>query len=127
MQKVLPTASGGKQPLPEGLMWLLLTGEVPQQSQVDSLSATLRSRSKVPEHVHAMLRSLPAGTHPMTQLSMAVLALQPESLFAKAYAQGAQPSVLCPYQIKQNVCSGCVAAGERARAEPACGGLTLAL
>lgn len=27
-QKVLPAASNGEEPLPEGLLWLLLTGKV---------------------------------------------------------------------------------------------------
>ena len=37
-QKMLPKAKGGNEPLPEGLFWLLITGEVPTQEQVDSIS-----------------------------------------------------------------------------------------
>ena len=39
-QKVLPTGNGGKgeEPLPEGLFWLLLTGEIPTQEQAESVS-----------------------------------------------------------------------------------------
>ena len=42
-QKLLPKgkgASGGKgeEPLPEGLFWLLLTGQIPNQEQVDAVS-----------------------------------------------------------------------------------------
>ena len=33
-QKVLPKAPGGEEPLPEGLFWLLMTGDVPTQEQV---------------------------------------------------------------------------------------------
>ena len=33
-QKLLPRAPGGEEPLPEGLFWLLLTGEVPTEAQV---------------------------------------------------------------------------------------------
>jgi len=33
-QKVLPKAKGGEEPLPEGLFWLLLTGDVPTDAQV---------------------------------------------------------------------------------------------
>jgi citrate synthase len=39
MQKLLPTAKEGGEPLPEGLLWLLLTGEVgdtPQQHTAPS-------------------------------------------------------------------------------------------
>lgn len=33
-QKVLPKAPGGNEPLPEGLFWLLITGDIPTQAQV---------------------------------------------------------------------------------------------
>lgn len=33
-QKVLPKADGGEEPLPEGLFWLLITGDVPSKEQV---------------------------------------------------------------------------------------------
>ena len=33
-QKLLPAAPGGSEPLPEGLFWLLLTGDVPSKAQV---------------------------------------------------------------------------------------------
>lgn len=37
-QKLLPTAKGGKEPLPEGLFWLLVTGDVPTQQQVEAIT-----------------------------------------------------------------------------------------
>lgn len=37
-QKLLPAAPGGKQPLPEGLFWLLVTGEIPTAEQVKDIS-----------------------------------------------------------------------------------------
>jgi citrate synthase len=52
----------------------------------------LRERSALPAHVPAVLAALPPGTHPMTQLSAAVLALQPASRFAAAYEGGAHKS-----------------------------------
>ena len=33
-QKLLPHAAGGEEPLPEGLFWLLVTGEIPSEAQV---------------------------------------------------------------------------------------------
>lgn len=33
-QKLLPKAKGGEEPLPEGLFWLLVTGEIPTEAQV---------------------------------------------------------------------------------------------
>ncbi len=36
-QKLLPKAKGGEEPLPEGLFWLLLTGNIPTEAQVTIL------------------------------------------------------------------------------------------
>lgn len=36
-QQKLPKASGGEEPLPEGLFWLLLTGDIPTDAQVSFL------------------------------------------------------------------------------------------
>jgi len=87
-QQKLPKAKGGAEPLPEGLLWLLLTGEVPTQQQVNELSKDLYSRSKVPQHVTDLLNRLPKDMHPMTQLIVGVSALQTESIFAKQYQEG---------------------------------------
>lgn len=92
LQTKLPAAIEGGQPLPEGLMWLLLTGEIPSAEQVSELSGELRSRAALPRHVSKMLATLPKDTHPMTQFSAAVLALQPTSVFAKAYFDGLHKS-----------------------------------
>ncbi|SCU78813.1 LAMI_0A06084g1_1 [Lachancea mirantina] len=88
IQRDLPKGAGGSEPLPEALFWLLLTGEVPTEGQVKALSADLASRSELPEHVASLLDSLPRDLHPMAQFSIAVTALESESKFAKAYAQG---------------------------------------
>jgi len=37
-QKLLPKAKGGSEPLPEGLFWLLITGDVPNEAQVSLLT-----------------------------------------------------------------------------------------
>lgn len=89
LQKELPKSfDGGNEPLPESIFWLLLTGEIPNESQVKQFSADLASRSELPEHVVKLLDNLPKHLHPMAQFSMAVTALESESKFAKAYAQG---------------------------------------
>ncbi|CAL9155093.1 unnamed protein product [Musa hybrid cultivar] len=87
-QKLLPAASPGGEPLPEGLLWLLLTGKVPNKEQVDGLSAELQSRAKIPEHVFRAIDALPVTAHPMTQFASGVMALQVESEFQKAYEKG---------------------------------------
>jgi len=88
-QKLLPKASGGQEPLPEGLLWLLMTGEIPTENQVKILSKDLSNRGKkLPEHVEKLIANFPRTMHPMTQFVAAVTTLQTESLFAKAYAEG---------------------------------------
>jgi citrate synthase len=90
LQEALPSYSGkpGDEPTPEGLFWLLLTGEVPTKAQADALTAEFHERATLPPHVETMIRAYPKGMHPMTQLSSAILALQTESVFHKEYAKG---------------------------------------
>ncbi|KAG0242988.1 putative citrate synthase [Mortierella sp. GBAus27b] len=87
-QKVLPSADGGEEPLPEGLFWLLVTGEVPTKGQVKELSAEWAARATLPAFVEDLLDNCPNTLHPMSQFSLAVVALQHESHFAKAYQAG---------------------------------------
>jgi citrate synthase len=95
LQEVLPSYSGkpNDEPMPEGLLWLLLTGEVPTKAQVDGLTAELHARAKLPAHVEPTIRSLPKGMHPMTQLATGILALQTDSVFAREYAKGTPKSM----------------------------------
>jgi len=86
--KVLPSAKGGETPLPEGAIWLLLTGEVPKNDMVEAVTKELHAREAIPAHVMATLDSLPITMHPMTQLSIAILALQPSSKFNQRYGEG---------------------------------------
>lgn len=91
LQQKLPTfkgPAGQGEPLPEALIWLLLTSEIPSVEQTRALTEDLRKRSKLPAHVEPLIRSLPKTMHPMTQLSLALLACQTESKFAKAYEKG---------------------------------------
>jgi citrate synthase len=91
LQQKLPTfkgPAGQGEPLPEALIWLLLTSEIPSVEQTRSLTDELRARAKLPAHVEPMIRSLPKTMHPMTQLSLALLACQTDSKFAAAYARG---------------------------------------
>ncbi len=88
LREKLPKAPGGTEPLPEGIFYLMLVGELPSVEDVVSLSNEWARRSIVPKHVLDVLEKLPASTHPMTQFSIAVMAMQTESLFAAAYAKG---------------------------------------
>ncbi|KAG8863087.1 citrate (Si)-synthase [Tulasnella sp. 330] len=88
IQKSLPKAPGGQEPLPEGLFWLLLTGEVPTAEQVKGLSADWAARAALPSFVEELIDRCPSTLHPMSQFSLAVTALNHDSAFAKAYQDG---------------------------------------
>eukprot|EP00052_Salpingoeca_macrocollata_P000142 m.18793 g.18793 ORF g.18793 m.18793 type:complete len:463 (-) comp10249_c1_seq1:174-1562(-) len=88
LQEKLPKAKGGSEPLPEAAFWLLLTGEIPTKDQTDAVSKEWASRADLPKHVTDMIANFPQTLHPMSQFSAAVCALQSESKFAKAYADG---------------------------------------
>lgn len=88
IQQKLPKASGGNEPLPEGLFLLMLLGELPDEKDVQELTANWQRRSHVPNHVFDAIEALPVSTHPMTQFVIAIMALQTESQFAKKYAEG---------------------------------------
>lgn len=84
----LPKPHGASIPYVGGLYYLLLTGEIPTTAQAQQVEAEWKARAFVPQHVVNVLHAMPDDTHPMTMLSMAVLALQPASVFAKRYTAG---------------------------------------
>jgi citrate synthase len=88
LQKSLPKARNGREPLPEGLFYLMLIGELPNEEEVNHVTSTWQRRSHVPNHVFATIEALPVGAHPMTQFVTGIMALQTESKFAKQYASG---------------------------------------
>ena len=95
--------NNSQEPLPEGLFWLVLTGEIPTEEQVRQLSADLASRSELPEHVVKLLDSLPKNLHPMAQFSIAINALETESKFAKAYASGVKKTEYWNYTFEDSL------------------------
>jgi citrate synthase len=88
LQEALPRARGGEEPLPEGIFALLLTGDLPTAEEVAEITRFWRAHETLPEHVKVVLDSMPMETHPMTQLSQGILAMQPDSIFARRYRQG---------------------------------------
>src|ERR1044072_5731276 len=88
LQQKLPKAPGGSEPLPEGLFYLMLVGELPDEEDVQTVTELLQRRSHVPTHVFNTIEALPINTHPMTQFVVGVMALQTESQFSKKYASG---------------------------------------
>ena len=88
LRQKLTKAPDGSEPLPEGLFYLMLVGELPTDDDVHHLSSVWQRRSHVPNHVFDTIEALPINTHPMTQFVVGVMALQTESQFSKKYAKG---------------------------------------
>ncbi|REJ81360.1 MAG: citrate (Si)-synthase, eukaryotic [Bacteroidetes bacterium] len=88
LRQQLPKAVGDGEPLPEGIFYLMLIGEMPTDDDVHYVSNAWARRSNVPKYVFDMLDTLPLSMHPMTQFSMAITAMQKESNFAAAYRKG---------------------------------------
>jgi citrate synthase len=88
LREKLPKAPGGSEPLPEGLFYLMLIGDLPSEEDVQHLTSVWQRRSHVPNHVFHTIDALPLNAHPMTQFVVGVMALQTESQFARKYAAG---------------------------------------
>jgi len=92
LKEKLPKAPGGNEPLPEGLFWLMLIGEIPTDEEVAWLAKQWKQRSNVPKHVFTVLDSFPVTAHPMTQFSAAIIAMGTDSCFSRRYAEGMSKS-----------------------------------
>lgn len=88
LQEKLPKAKNGNEPLPEGLLYLMLIGELPTEEDTERITGILQRRSHVPTYVFSAIDALPITAHPMTMFVVGVMALQTESYFAKAYSEG---------------------------------------
>jgi len=99
----LPKAPGGSEPLPEGLFFLLLTGEFPTADQVKAISKCWSEHADLPTHVVSMINNFPSHLHPMSQFSAAITACNTESLFAKAYADGKPKTTYWEYTYEDSM------------------------
>jgi len=88
VREKLPKPAPDAVPSPLTLWHLLLTGEMPSAAAAQELEEEIRRRSEVPAYVMDAMRALPKDMHPMTQLSIGVLAMQKDSVFAKKYSEG---------------------------------------
>ena len=88
LQEKLPKLSVDDEPLPEGLLYLMLIGEVPNLEDTLNLSKDLATRAHVPQHTFDVIDAMPKTAKPMTQFSAAILSMATESIFQKAYRAG---------------------------------------
>ncbi|OJX39560.1 MAG: type I citrate synthase [Chloroflexi bacterium 44-23] len=89
LMQELPKARDTKNPMAGGLYFLLLTGDLPSQAEAMAVEEEWQHRCLIPTYVFNSIRRMPPDTHPMTLLSMGIMALQRESVFARKYAEGA--------------------------------------
>jgi citrate synthase len=74
--------------IPEEVLYLLLTGELPDSATVKELQADLDARAGVPGYVWNVLEAMPADSHPMCMFDTAILVMERESVFRKRYDEG---------------------------------------
>tara|TARA_B110000438_G_scaffold22719_1_gene20617 strand:- start:1870 stop:3141 length:1272 start_codon:yes stop_codon:yes gene_type:complete len=73
---------------PEEVFFLLLTGRLPEESELGDLKTEFSSHLEIPEYVWNVLREMPPDSHPMTMFNTAILAMQGESVFREKYDEG---------------------------------------
>jgi len=73
---------------PEDIFYLLCTGELPNARDRKALTEEFNKRAKVPSYVWKVLEAMPKNSHPMCMLDTAILCMQKESHFVKAYNAG---------------------------------------
>ena len=71
LRELLPKAEGDTEPLPEGIFYLMLIGELPTPEDVAFISQEWNRRANIPQHVFDTLEALPPTTHPKSQIGRA--------------------------------------------------------
>jgi citrate synthase len=84
----LPKPKDGEMPYVEGLFFLLLTGEIPTESQVSDVINDFSNRRILPRYVYEVIDAYPCCSHPMSIFSSAVMTMQRESFFNRKYKAG---------------------------------------
>ena len=88
LREKLPRLQEDGEPLPEGLFYLLLIGEIPERDDVLNISKDWATRAHVPQHTFDVIDAMPKNAKPMTQFSAAITSMATESIFQKAYRAG---------------------------------------
>jgi citrate synthase len=86
--QLLPKPKNAEMPYVEGLLYLLLTGDIPTESQANDLVDEFSKRRILPRYVYEVIDAWPCCSHPMAMFSSAILAMARESFFAKKYKAG---------------------------------------
>ena len=84
----LPKPKDAEMPYVEGLFFLLLTGDIPTQTEVNDVIDEFSKRRILPRYVYEVIDAFPCCSHPMTIFSSAILTMHRESFFTKKYFAG---------------------------------------
>ncbi|MFW5820021.1 MAG: citrate (Si)-synthase [Bacteroidota bacterium] len=84
----LPKPPGANMPYVEGLIYLLLTGDLPNENDAADVSDEMSKRRILPRYVYEVIDSFPCCSHPMSIFSTAILTMARESFFTKKYHAG---------------------------------------
>ncbi len=84
----LPKPKGAEMPFVEGLIYLLLTGEMPSEKEVADVADEMSKRRILPRYVYEVIDAFPSCSHPMAIFSTAILTMHRESFFSKKYHAG---------------------------------------
>lgn len=86
--KQLPKPPGSEMPYVEGVFYLLVTGEMPNEKELEHVLDEFSKRRILPRYVYEVIDSFPCCSHPMAIFSTAILTMGRESFFAKKYRAG---------------------------------------
>ena len=89
--------------LPEEILWLLLTGDLPGEAELKELQDDLKKRSKVPEYIWSLLKAFPPDAHPMSMFDTLITALQHESKFFRKYEEGLKKESYWEYTLEDSL------------------------
>ncbi len=73
---------------PEDIFFLLLIGRLPSDEESEAIRKEISGQERVPESIWHVIDEMPEGSHPMSMLSTALLAIENESVMAKKVAEG---------------------------------------
>ncbi len=84
----LPKPKGAEMPYVEGLFYLLVTGDMPTEDDLQDIIDEFNKRRILPRYVYEVIDGMPCCSHPMAIFSAVITTLQRESMFAKKYSSG---------------------------------------
>jgi citrate synthase len=86
--ELLPKPKGAEMPYVEGLYYLLLTGDIPNDAELSEIVDEFNKRRILPRYVYEVIDAFPCCSHPMTIFSTAIISMSRESFFNKKYHAG---------------------------------------